>query len=333
MTKAGRYRDAGVDLDAADAALARIRASVESTYTDRVLKGLGAFGGLFRADDLPERAVLVASTDGVGTKTRVAAALGRVRGIGRDLVNHCVNDVLVQGAQPLFFLDYLASARLDPDRVAAVVDGIASACREAGMPLLGGETAEMPGVYAEGELDVVGTIVGVVARDRLITGERIREGDRLLGLASGGLQTNGFSLARRILEGRLHESMPDGRTVGEHLLDEHRSFAPAVAPLLGAGLVRGAAHVTGGGLPGNLPRVLPDGLGAVVDGSWDEPAIFGRIRELGAVDEPEMRSVFNLGVGFVVAVAPGDRDEAVARCPEPLFDVGRVVAGGGVTWA
>jgi phosphoribosylformylglycinamidine cyclo-ligase len=333
MSKAGRYRDAGVDLDAADAALARIRASVESTYTDRVRKGLGAFGGLFDADDLPERAVLVASTDGVGTKTRVATALGHVRGIGRDLVNHCLNDVLVQGARPLFFLDYLASARLDPDRVAAVVDGIASACREAGMPLLGGETAEMPGVYVEGELDVVGTIVGVVGRDRLVTGERIRAGDRLLGLASGGLQTNGFSLARRVLDGHLDDRMPDGRTIGAHLLDEHRSFVPSVAPLLDAGLVRGAAHVTGGGLPGNLPRVLPEGLGARIDGVWEEPAVFGRIRELGAVDETEMRSVFNLGVGFVVVVAPKDRDEAIARSPEPLFDVGRVVAGGGVAWA
>ena len=333
MSKAGRYRDAGVDLDAADAALARIRASVESTYTDRVMKGLGAFGGLFRAGDLPERPVLVASTDGVGTKTRVAAALGRVRGIGRDLVNHCVNDVLVQGARPLFFLDYLASARLDPERVAAVVDGIASACREANMPLLGGETAEMPGVYAEGELDVVGTLIGVAGEDRLLDGSAIRDGDVVLGLASHGLQTNGFSLARRILEGHLHDPMPDGRTVGEHLLDEHRSFLPAVAPLLDAGLVRGAAHVTGGGLPGNLPRVLPDGLGALVDGVWDEPPVFGRIRELGAVDEAEMRRVFNLGVGFVVAVAPEDRDEAFARCPEPLFDVGRVVAGDGVGWA
>lgn len=332
MASSRSYRDAGVDLDAADAALSGIREAVESTYTPRVLRGLGAFGGLFRADDLPERPVLVATTDGVGTKTRVAAALGRWDGIGRDLVNHCVNDVLVQGAAPLFFLDYVASARLEPAVVAQLVDGMAAACREAGAPLLGGETAEMPGVYAPGEVDVVGTLIGVVGEDRLLDGATIREGDLLLGLASGGLQTNGFSLARSVLAGRLDAEMPDGRTVGEHLLDGHRSFLPAVAPLLEAGLVRGAAHVTGGGLPGNLPRVLPRGLGAEIDGAWPEPAIFSTIRELGAIDEAEMRTVFNLGVGFVLAIAPDDLSAAAALCPEPLHRVGHVVPGGGVRW-
>ena len=332
MAPSRSYRDAGVDLDAAGAALSGIRDAVESTYTPRVIRGLGAFGGLFRAGDLPERPVLVATTDGVGTKTRVAAALGRWRGIGRDLVNHCVDDVLVQGATPLFFLDYVASSRLEPAVVAELVGGMAGACREAGAALLGGETAEMPGVYAAGEVDVVGTLVGVVSEDRLLDGTRIREGDALLGLASGGLQTNGFSLARSVLEDRLEMEMPDGRTAGEHLLDEHRSFLPAVAPLLEAGLVRGAAHVTGGGLPGNLPRVLPGGLGARIDGSWPEPAIFGTIRDLGSVDETEMRTVFNLGVGFVVAIAPDDVERAVALSPEPLLHVGRVVRGDGVHW-
>src|SRR6056297_136974 len=303
------YRDAGVDLGAADAALNGIRDAVASTYTPRVIRGLGAFGGLFRAADLPERPVLVATTDGVG----------------RDLVNHCVDDVLAQGATPLFFLDYVASSRLEPAVVAELVGGMAVACREAGAALLGGETAEMPGVYAPGE-------VGVVSEDRLLDGSRIRDGDLLLGLASGGLQTNGFSLARSVLADRLEMEMPDGRSAGEHLLDAHRSFLPAVAPLLEAGVVRGAAHVTGGGLQGNLPRVLPGGLGAEIDGSWPEPAIFGTIRRLGSVDEAEMRTVFNLGVGFVLAIAPGDVARAEALCPEPLLRVGRVVRGDGVQW-
>ncbi len=332
MASSRSYRDAGVDLGAADAALSGIRDAVESTYTPRVIRGLGAFGGLFRAADLPERPVLVATTDGVGTKTRVAAALGRWDGIGRDLVNHCVDDVLAQGATPLFFLDYVASSRLEPAVVAELVGGMAAACREAGAALLGGETAEMPGVYAPGEVDVVGTLIGVVGEDRLLDGSRIREGDALLGLASGGLQTNGFSLARSVLAGRLDAEMPDGRTAGEHLLDAHRSFLPSVAPLLEQGLVRGAAHVTGGGLAGNLPRVLPSGLGAEIDGAWPEPTIFATIRELGSLDEAEMRTVFNLGVGFVLAIAPDDLTRAEALCPEPLLRVGRVVRGDGVHW-
>jgi phosphoribosylformylglycinamidine cyclo-ligase len=332
MTKPGRYRDAGVDLDAADTALDAIREAVASTYTPRVVRGLGAFGGLFRADALPERPVLVATTDGVGTKTRVAAALGRWRGIGRDLVNHCVDDVLVQGGRPLFFLDYVASSRLDPALVADLVAGMADACRAAGAALLGGETAEMPGVYAEREVDVVGTLVGVVDEARLLDGGAIEAGDVVLGLASHGLQTNGFSLARHVLEGRYEAPLGDGRTIGEHLLDAHRSFLPAVAPLLDAGLVRGAAHVTGGGIGGNLPRVLPGGLGAVLDGRWPEPEIFGAIRDLGGVAEEEMRRVFNLGVGFLLVVREEDVARADALSPEPLLRVGRVVPGEGVAW-
>ncbi|MEX2502679.1 MAG: phosphoribosylformylglycinamidine cyclo-ligase [Trueperaceae bacterium] len=333
MNERRDYRSAGVDLDAADTALDGIRASVSATYDDRVLAGLGAFGGLFDASGLPDRPVLIGSIDGVGTKTRVAAATDRWDAIGRDLVHHCLNDVLVQGGRPLFFLDYLASSRLEPATVVRVVQGVADACREARMPLLGGETAEMPGVYAEGELDVVGALVGVVDRRRLVDGVRIREGDRLLGLASGGLQTNGFSLARAVLEDAYADPMPDGRSVAEHLLAPHRSFLAAVTPLLDAELVHGMAHVTGGGLPGNLPRVLPDGLGAVVDGAWEEPAIFGRLRDAGRIEEQEMRRVFNLGVGFVLAVAPDDVARARELCPEALLDVGRVEAGAGVRWA
>lgn len=333
MAEPSRYRDAGVDLDAADAALDGIRTAVASTYTPSVVRGLGAFGGLFRADALPDGAILVATTDGVGTKTRVAAALGRWRGIGRDLVHHCVDDVLVQGAKPLFFLDYVAAAQLDGAVVAELVAGMAEACRAAGAPLLGGETAEMPGVYVDGEVDVVGTLIGVVAQDRLLDGSAIREGDVVLGLASHGLQTNGFSLARHVLDGRYGERMDDGRTVGDHLLDEHRSFLPAVAPLLEAGGIQGAAHVTGGGIEGNLPRVLPDGLGAVIDGRWPEPEILGRIRDLGGIAEEEMRRVFNMGVGFLLVVRPEETERVAALCPEPLLRIGRIERGDGVVWA
>ncbi len=327
-----RYAAAGVDLEVAADALSGIETAVRSTYTPDVLRGLGAFGGLFRLRDLPDRPVLVASTDGVGTKTRVAAALGAWRGIGRDLVHHCINDVLVQGGRPLFFLDYVAASRLEPQVIADLVDGMASACREAGIPLLGGETAEMPGVYAPGEVDVVGTLVGVVGEAALLDGSRIGEGDLVLGLPSGGLQTNGFSLARHVLEGRYEELLSDGRSVGEHLLDEHRSFLPSVQPLLEANLVHGMAHVTGGGLPGNLPRVLPEGLGVVLDGTWPEPEIFGRIRAWGAVDEAEMREVFNLGVGFSLFIAASELERVTTLVPEPLPLLGRVERGAGVRW-
>ena len=329
------YAAAGVDLNKADDAMERIRAAVTSTYTPQVLRGLGAFGGLFALPDDVERPVLVASTDGVGTKTRIAIARGGVRGIGRDLVHHCVNDVLVQGARPLFFLDYVASARRDPSVIAEVVGGVADACRAAGIALLGGETAEMPGVYAPGELDVVGTIVGIVGRADVIDGSAVRAGDVLLALPSGGLQTNGFSLARAVAEGHLDEPVdaddPSGPTLAEALLAEHRSFLPSVRPLLDAGLVRALAHVTGGGIAGNLPRALPDGLGAVVDpGAWTRPPVFDRLQALGEIGEPEMRTVFNLGVGMIVVVDPEAEEAVRARCPEPLTRIGHVVAGAGV---
>jgi phosphoribosylformylglycinamidine cyclo-ligase len=329
------YAAAGVDLDKADDAMARIRAAVTSTYTPHVLRGLGAFGGLFELPDDVVRPVLVASTDGVGTKTRLAIARGGVRGIGRDLVHHCVNDVLVQGARPLFFLDYVASARLEPTVVAEVVGGVADACRATGIALLGGETAEMPGVYMPGELDVVGTIVGIVGRADVIDGSAVREGDVLLALASGGLQTNGFSLARAVAGRHLDEPVdvddPAGPTLADALLAEHRSFLPSVRPLLDAGLVHALAHVTGGGIAGNLPRALPEGLGAVVDpGSWERPPVFDRLQTLGEIGEREMRTVFNLGVGMIVVVDPADEDAVRARCPEPMTRIGHVVAGAGV---
>lgn len=332
MTSAkGSYREAGVNLASADDALARVKELVASTYTQGVLKGLGAFGGLFELPEGLERPVLVASTDGVGTKTMVATRQGAYSGIGSDLVDHCVNDILVQGARPLFFLDYVASSRLQPAVTAAVVEGVARACRANGAALLGGEMAEMPGVYREGELDVVGTIVGIVDRHDVVDGSAVREGDVVLALASGGLQTNGFSLARHVLADALDESFAGG-TVADALLAPHRSFLPAVTPLLAeAGLVHAMAHVTGGGLPGNLPRSLPDGLGAAIDrGSWQEPAIFGLIRERGALDEDEMARVFNLGVGFVVVVSPERVEQARRLCPEALTPIGHVERGTGV---
>lgn len=331
MDSSRAYRDAGVDLDAADAAVEGFREAVAATYDERVLAGVGAFGGLFAPRELPAEPVLVASTDGVGTKTMVATACGRLGGLGFDIVNHCVNDILVQGAEPLFFLDYVASARLDPEVVGEVVRSAAEACRAVGIPLLGGETAEMPGVYQPGELDVVGTVVGLVDRAGIIDGSAIREGDRVLALASGGLQTNGFSLARQVLDGSFDEPFGGG-TVGEALLVPHRSYLAAVRPLLREGLVRGMAHVTGGGIPGNLARVLPEGLGAAVrPGSWPVPPIFELIRERGGVSQAEMHRVFNMGAGFLLVVAANRVADARRLCQEELFEVGEITRGAGVT--
>ena len=335
MTKSRTYAAAGVNLTSGEETVSRIRAAVERTYTPDVLAGLGAFGGLFDAAALKEmrHPVLVASTDGVGTKTKVAAALGRYGGLGRDLVNHCVNDILVGGARPLFFLDYVAMGRLEPPVVAAIVEGAASACLEAGAALLGGETAEMPGVYAPGELDVVGTVVGVVERDEVVDGSRIEAGDAVLALLSGGLQTNGYSLARNVLAGRYDEPLEGGGTVGDALLVPHRSYLGAVRPLLEKRLVRGMAHVTGGGIPGNLPRVLPEGLGArITPGSWPVPPIFGLIQRAGEVELEEMRDVFNLGAGFLLVVAPEDVAAVRREAGEDVFVVGEIVEGAGVSF-
>ncbi len=327
---ASAYRDAGVDLDASDETMACVKDAVTATYTPQVLSGVGAFGGLFDAGALKgmDAPVLVASTDGVGTKTKVAAALGRFDTLGQDLVNHCVNDLLVQGARPLFFLDYVASARLEPAAAAALIMSVAEGCQAHGIPLLGGETAEMPGVYVDGEFDLVGTLVGVVERSGIITGKAVRAGDHILGLPSGGLQTNGFSLARRLLAGRYADILENGSTLGDALLAPHRSFLGVVTPLLDAGLVRGMAHITGGGLQGNLPRVLPDGLGAEVTADWPVPEVFGLIGAAG-VGRDEMFQVFNMGVGFVLIAAPEDAADICRRLPE-AFEVGKVVPGVGV---
>jgi phosphoribosylformylglycinamidine cyclo-ligase len=314
------YKDSGVDIDAGNEVVRRIKALARATFTPGVLSELGSFGGLFRLGERGHRdPVLVASADGVGTKLRVAFMSGIHGTIGADLVNHCVNDILVQGAQPLFFLDYLATGRLDPDVAVQIVEGLARACRENGCALLGGETAEMPGFYADGEYDVAGFIVGSVERERVIDGRNIAPGDVLIGLPSSGLHTNGYSLARTIVFERLklgiHDRVPElGMTVADALLAPHRSYLSAIRPLLATprSIIKGMAHITGGGITDNLPRVLPSGTDAVVRlGSWDVPPVFRWLEREGAVAREDMLRTFNMGVGLVLVVAPGDADEVI----------------------
>ena len=334
------YRDAGVDIPAADEAKARIRALARGTFNAAVLTEIGSFGGMFRPDLSRYREpVLVASTDGVGTKIQVARMAGVHDTVGYDLVAHCVDDILVQGAVPLFFLDYIALGKMDPVLVERIVAGFARGCAEFGCPLLGGETAEMPGTYAPGDYDLAGFIVGVVEKERALTGARIREGDVLLGLPSLGLHTNGYSLARKVLFEQLGLS-PDtqvpelGGTVGAALLAPHKGYLAALEPLLERDKVRGLVHVTGGGFPGNVPRVLPAGLGAqVTKGSWPVPHLFRMIQQGGQVADEEMYRTFNMGIGMVVVVAPENHHEvehSLERRGEAVHVIGRVVRGAGV---
>lgn len=328
-THPSAYQAAGVDIDAGECAVEMMKAAVQSTYGPEVLAGIGAFGGLYDAAALraADDTILVASTDGVGTKTKLASELGRWDGIGYDIVHHCVNDILVQGARPLFFLDYIASAKLDPAQVATVVGGIAAACRAVGAALLGGETAEMPGVYEPGAFDLVGTVVGVVRRAELIDGGRIQPGDALIGLPSNGLHTNGYSLARQVFDGWDLLTTPPGleTPLGEALLALHTCYLDPVMRLRQAGVdVKGLAHITGGGIVGNLPRILPSGLGARIEwGSWPVPALFGLIRRAGNIDGDEMLRVFNMGLGMLVVV-PSDRAQVAVAILQPAFHVGEI---------
>ncbi|MEO7002007.1 MAG: phosphoribosylformylglycinamidine cyclo-ligase [Ktedonobacterales bacterium] len=305
---ASAYTEAGVNLDAADQAKLQIRDAVRSTHGTRVLGGMGGFGGLFAIGDLGLRdPVLVSSIDGVGTKLKIAFTLDRHESVGADLVAHCVNDILVCGAHPLFFLDYLALGAMDADQVGAVVRGVAAGCRATGCALVGGETAAMPGFYAAGEYDLAGCIVGVVERESIITGAAIQAGDVIIGFPADGLHTNGYSLARHVFEGEdLHRFLPDlGRTLGDELLQPHRCYLNEVTPLLDERLVTGMAHITGGGLVDNLPRVLPDGLTMTLDATtWDVLPIFRLIQRRGSVSWDEMQRVFNLGLGFVLCCRP-----------------------------
>ncbi len=327
------YGAAGVDLAAKNRVVGLMRDAVRSTYGPEVLLGIGAFGGLYDATRLRDmRApVLVGSTDGVGTKTVVAGAVGSYETLGQDIVNHCVNDILVQGAEPLFFLDYVAMSVLDPALVARLVSGVAGACREAGCAILGGETAEMPGVYAPGELDLAGTIIGLVERDAIIDGSTISAGDVLLGLPSSGLHTNGYSLVRRIFgrEEYARHQADLGCTLGEALVEPHRSYLPHVRTMRAAGRIKGLAHLTGGGFVDNIPRILPDGLGAVVDRTaWPTPPLFALIEQRGSVDHDEMYHVFNMGIGMVAVVDPSEAAVIRAAVPGGAWVIGEVVAQG-----
>lgn len=334
---ASAYTLAGVDIAAGQRATDLMKDAVRATYTPEVLAGLGSFGGLFDASALQamRSPVLVASTDGVGTKTKVAARLGRWDTIGHDLVNHCVNDILVQGARPLFFLDYVASSRLEPEQIAKIVTGVAAACQANGCALLGGETAEMPGVYEPGEIDLVGTVVGVVERHRLIDGSSIEAGDAVLGLPSSGPHTNGYTLLRSVLDTLDWYAQRDdlGGSVGDALLAPHRSYVADVAALRAANVeIRGLAHITGGGLIDNLPRILPDGVGARLDpDAWPRPPIFDLVQTVGTLSDEDMQHAFNLGVGMVVVIPEAQRDTALATL-DALYPIGVIVAGAGVTF-
>ncbi len=332
----GSYEAAGVSIERGERAVEMMRSSVEATHGPEVLGGAGGFAGLYALAGY-EEPVLASTIDGVGTKVLVAKEVGRYSTLGADIVNHCANDVLAAGARPLLFLDYVASGNLDPGAVAEVVRGAAGACRELDIALVGGETAEMPGLYAEGDLDVVGVCVGACERSEVATGERVRVGDAVLGLASSGLHTNGYTLARKAVEeaGLSYSEAPEalGRSLGEVYLEPHRAYVREVSTLRSAVEVRGMAHITGGGLPGNLPRAL-GGLGARLEASsWDEPPVFGLIRTLADIPEAEMRRVFNLGVGFCAVVPEVEVDRALealrgAGCE--AWRIGEVVEGGGV---
>ncbi|HEY3134267.1 MAG TPA: phosphoribosylformylglycinamidine cyclo-ligase [Gemmatimonadaceae bacterium] len=311
-----RYGSAGVDIDASNAAKERIKRLVESTFTSGVVGGFGGFGGMFRVPPGLRKPVLVSSADGVGTKIKVAIESGRHDTIGRDLVNHCVNDILVQGARPLFFLDYLAFGKLDPLVVASVVAGVAAGCRENSCALIGGETAEMPGLYTPPDYDLAGFIVGYVEEDEVLGPHRVRPDDVLVALPSSGLHTNGYSLARKIVADRLKlrmtDAFPNGDgSVADVLLAEHKSYLTAVKPVLNR--VHAMAHITGGGLPENLDRALPPTLDAVLDvSSWRVPEVFRVLMEAGQVELAEMYRTFNMGVGMVVICGPSDVDSVLS---------------------
>ena len=340
MKKQSAYAAAGVDIDEMDRGLAKIKADVKSTRTPGVLSDIGRFGGLFRSPGKDR--ILVASTDGVGTKLKVAHMAGVHDTVGEDLVNHCVNDILTQGATPLFFLDYLGTAKLDASVFAEVISGFCRGCRRNGLALLGGETAEMPGLYpADGEYDVCGTIVGEVSRKDYVSGDEIREGDMLVGLPSTGLQTNGYSLARKLVfetaGKKLSDLVPGTKTTFQKaLLAVHGSFLKPVLAVRAAGVrIRGMAHVTGGGLVDNVPRMLPKTVDAVFDcRAWKVPPIFRFFQEVGGVDPLEMYRVFNMGIGYVLAVRPKDlartMDALAAAKARPIV-IGQIARGKGVT--
>ena len=331
------YKDAGVDIDAADAAVAVIKDVVKKTFDERVLRDLGSFGAMYDVSNLGmEAPVLVSSVDSVGTKLKLAFMTGKHNTVGIDIVSHCVNDILVQGARPLFFLDYLGFGVVEPAVVADVVRGLATGCRYAGCALIGGEIAELPEMYHPGEYDLVGTIVGIVDREGIVDGAGIEPGDVVIGLPSSGLHTNGYTLARKIcfeVAGlSCDDPMPGvGRTVGEELLEPHRSYARLIQILMKIVTLKGMAHVTGGGITDNLPRTLPEGIGAEVDlGAWVVPPVFKFLQETGNVADLEMLRTFNMGIGYLVVVAAGEVGkalDAISQAGEEAKQVGVCVSG------
>lgn len=329
-----QYAKAGVNIDAGQKTVELMKAAIKATYTPNVLSDTGNFGGLFAADALKDMdsPVLVASTDGVGTKTKIAAALNKWDTVGQDLVNHCINDILVQGAKPLFFLDYVASSQLVPEQIAAIVTGMAEACQAVGCALLGGETAEMPGVYQDGEVDVVGTIVGVLDKTNLLDGQQVEAGDAIFGLPSTGLHTNGFSLARSVLKDMDLSTQYDalGTTLGATLLAVHRNYLHDIEALKNVDVdIHGLAHITGGGIIDNVPRVLPNNVDAVIEReSWHVLPIFEMIEELGKIDRDEMYRVFNMGLGMLVIV-PKEHSELVKNTLDDAQLVGHIIDGSG----
>ena len=332
-----KYADAGVNIAVADDAKQRIRHLASHTFTPAVLGGIGGFGALFALDTRKwKEPVLVSSADGVGTKLKVAMSMGVHSTVGGDLVNHCVNDILVQGAEPLFFLDYLAMGKLEPNVVEQLVDGMSRSCRKAGCALIGGETAEMPGFYAPGEYDLAGFIVGVVERKHILTGKGVKPGDTLIGLPSAGLHTNGYSLARKLVfdVAKLKNDTyvaEVGNKIGAELLKPHVCYAPAVKNILAKGWASALAHITGGGIPGNLPRVLPSGVKAVIDlESWPIPSIFKYLAKVGEIDTDELLQAFNMGIGMIVIVPSAYVKEAEAdlkRRREKFYRIGRIEKG------
>src|ERR1700704_5015799 len=337
MTKPATYRDAGVDIDAANRATEKIKELARATFNARTLSEIGSFGGMFDgAFPQMQAPVLVASADGVGTKLKIAFATNTHNTVGRDLVNHCTNDILVQGARPLFFLDYIATGKLSTEVVAGIVEGVANGCRENGCVLLGGETAEMPGFYADGEYDIAGFIVGVVDREKVIDGKRIVPGDVLLALPSVGLHTNGYSLARKLFFDVAGHEAGTGcdeleTAVGEALLREHVSYLKPLDGLLDSGMIKGLAHITGGGLTDNIPRILPEGSAVKIDkGSWPVLPVFKLMQQIGNVSEAEMYRTFNMGVGMVIVTAAQDQSAVESHLQEqgaPVYQIGRVVKG------
>ena len=337
MTKPATYADAGVDIDAANRATERIRELARRTFNSRTLSDIGSFGGMFDgAFPGMQQPVLVASADGVGTKLKVAFETGVHNTVGRDLVNHCVNDILVQGARPLFFLDYFATGKLEPEVTASVVDGIATGCRENGCVLLGGETAEMPDFYPEGEYDIAGFIVGIVDREHIIDGRTIEPGDVILGLPSAGLHTNGYSLARKLffevaafnVDSYVDEA--EG-TAGAVLLRPHVSYLRTLEGLLDSGKIKGLAHITGGGLLENIPRILPERTNAEIQkGSWPALPVFELLQRLGSIEEHEMYRTFNMGVGMIVVCAQSDATSIkshIEATGESCYEIGRIATG------